>query len=37
MENNKEYACYLLVFLKDVYGQATRKNELNPIGITKSS
>ena len=34
---NIEYACYLLVFLKDVFMVKQRKNELNPMGVTKSS
>ena len=34
---NKEYACYHLVFLEDVFMVKQCKNELNPMGVTKSS
>ena len=34
---NKEYACYLLAFLKDGFMVKQRKNELNPMGVTKFS
>ena len=34
---NKEYAYYHLVFLKDVFMVKQCKNELNPMGVTKSS
>ena len=34
---NKEYEFYILVFLNDVFMVKQRKNELNPMGVTKSS